>query len=155
MNVIYSIVFWGNCPPRNILKQKTQNVSIAPTNQIFHTFTDKKKFWNSHQVLIHFKVTESFPSLKTKNFANSLTFGCFCFSENIYQVEHLSRSDFFSFCRTVCGKSPRKTLFYQKGTFLFPARDKTVFQHHLFQTWELRPKRNACAAGVSFPIAQR
>ena len=98
MNVIYSMIFWGNftCLPRSILKQKAQNVRIAPTNQIFHTFTDKKIFfWNSHQVLIHFKVYRKFSFTQTKNFANSLTFGRFCFSDNIYQVEHLSRSDFF------------------------------------------------------------
>ena len=61
MNVIYSMIFWGNCLPKSILKQKAQNVRIAPTNQIFHTFTDKKIFfWNSHQVLIHFKLYRKF-----------------------------------------------------------------------------------------------
>ena len=54
MNAIYSMIFWGNGLPRSVLKQKDQNVRIAPTKQIFHTFTDKNS--------------------QNQNFANSLTF---------------------------------------------------------------------------------
>ena len=96
MNVIYSIIFRGI-----ILKQKAQNVRIAPTNQIFHTFTDKKKlFWNSHQVLVH------------------LTFGRFCFSDIKSNI--IPEAISFNFAE-------------QEESVESP-QDKTVFQHHLFQT---------------------
>ena len=94
MNVIYSMIFCGNCLPKSILKQKAQNVRIAPTNQIFHTFTDKKIFfWNSHQVLIHFKVYRKFFLLSNQKLCKFFDLWAFLFLQ--YQVEHLSRSDFF------------------------------------------------------------
>ena len=95
MNVIYSMIFWGNCLPKSILKQKAQNVRIAPTNQIFHTFTDKKIFfWNSHQVLIHFKVYRKFSFTQNQKLCKFFDLWVFV-SSTTFKVEHVSRSDFF------------------------------------------------------------
>ena len=96
---IYSIIWRKNGSRKHILKQKSQNVRMAPMDQIVHISRCKG----------------SFPSLKTKNFANSLTFGRFCFSDNIYQVKLQKRFLLILQNRMTLWKVPKKNTILPKG----------------------------------------
>ena len=70
---------------------------IAPMKQIFHTFTDKKTFvWNCHQVLVQFKMYRKLPFTQNQKLCKLFDLWAFLFLREHYQVEHLSRSDFFN-----------------------------------------------------------
>ena len=178
-----------------ILKFEAQNVMIAPMNQIFHTFTDKKYF-SVQKVFLHSKsktlqiIWPLGVSVSLRTFIKSNIFPeeiSFNFAEQEESVESPQEKHYFT--------TKRGHFYFQSGTkqsfntifsrlrrfipkemhvqqesafqlhnvnpckwidvlhqnehwthtcgccsceilppFLFPVSDKTVFQHHLFQT---------------------
>ena len=98
--------------------QKAQNVRIAPTNQIFHTFTDKKIFfWNSHQVLIYFKLYRKFSFTQNQKLCKFFDLWVFLFPQQHLSIRTSFQKRFLLILqnRKILWKVPKKNTILPKG----------------------------------------
>ena len=136
---------------KHILKQKSQNVSIAPMNQIVHTFKVKRKFpFTQHQRLCKF--FDLWASLFLQNHSSSRKS-----FQKLHLLKFLTMNLLFLLVAQKDVESPSwetKTTLAPKGDIPFSSSSLSTHSTTPFPDRGALSQRNACAATVSFPIVE-